>query len=375
MKRRQFLKLGSVASGLAFAKLGQTQARARSTVLVHLKGGCDGLNLAVPFAQNEYARLRPRLALSREHVVPLSEQLGLPAELTPLMPMWREQQLAIVQGVGFEPSSQSHFRAMDIWHSARVLEPLKHRGWVAEAWQQQVPKQLCGLVFGDSQGPLAGHWGNSTFWVDAGRKRAATESPAVHSSDNLSLQHLIHTQRRLQQVQRTLAPVQTQGHDPEFPNTDFGQQLAKAARLIQSPHSLPVLHLTLPGFDTHAAQKPKQARLFADLARSLAAFRERLMASGHWPDVLCLVYSEFGRRVPENGLLGTDHGAAGVALVCGGRIRGGVYGVPPDLTALVAGNLPVGVDFRRLYSTLYQHWWGFVGIPPWGRFPSLPLLT
>jgi uncharacterized protein (DUF1501 family) len=144
-----------------------------------------------------------------------------------------------------------------------------------------------------------------------------------------------------------------------FPNGNFGNAVRTAAQVAAANAGVPVIKLALNGFDTHVGQLARQARLLKDLAEGLVALRSALVELGLWDSTLVMTYAEFGRRPQQNQSGGTDHGTASVQLLAGGRVRGGLHGSAPDLTQLDStGNVQHAVDFRALYATVLERWWG-----------------
>lgn len=372
MKRREFLA-AAVAAGSAWwvpygvscgvssvtpevARLGSARGPRSSEddnllILVELKGGNDGLNSVVPFSDPLYRASRPNLALRRDAVIALDEHTALHPSLVPLLPLWRARQLAIVQGVGYEQANLSHFRSSEIWDTASGADHYLHDGWLARAFAQRGARAgfgAHGIVLGSAeQGPLASG------------ARAAGLSPA--------------------QGPTALKTA--------FPSGAFGASIETAmAMLAASPHPLrsppsagqriAAIRMTLNGFDTHDNQPRRHAALLAQFAAGMVAMHDALVELGRWNSTLIVTYAEFGRRVSENDSLGTEHGSAAAHFVAGGRVRGGLYGDAPRLARVDgSGNLPVGVDFRRIYATVLRSWWSLDPQTVLGRrFEPLPLL-
>jgi uncharacterized protein (DUF1501 family) len=202
----------------------------------------------------------------------------------------------------------------------------------------------------------------------ANRASGIAEPAAVpHATRPEALEHVIRTQAQLTQAGREIrSKLQGQPALPtEFPRTNIGGQLSTAARLILSGLDVPVIKVSIGSFDTHVYQRTNHNRLLRELADGLAAFRATMIARARWDDVLVLTYSEFGRRPAENGgtptdnnSSGTDHGTAAPHFALGGRVRGGLIGRQPSLDALEAQDLRYTMDFRQVFSTVAQRWWG-----------------
>lgn len=353
----------------------------RILVLVELAGGNDGLNTVVPQTDPLYRRLRPGIALSGDRLVSLDERFGLNAALSPLMPAWRGGDLAVVQGVGYPGPDRSHFRSIDIWDTASDSAEVLTRGWLAQLFDRDAPPgdfTTDGLVLGhDGAGPLAGARRFVELRNPGRFVRDAKRSPALSADagSNPALQHIVRVQAEIDRAAAGLSGdgIAATAPGPAFPKTGLGHQLELAARVIAGQARVAVIKTTLGGFDTHINQVAIQRRLLDEAGEALAAFRGSMQAAGLWDRVLVMTYSEFGRRAAENGSDGTDHGAAAPHFLLGGRVRGGFYGQAPSLASLENGDLQYTTDFRQLYSTVLQSWWGVPSL--WPGHPPLGLIT
>lgn len=364
MERRDFLKslgLASLAVGMPLPGLASTNA-GRLLVLVELKGGNDGLNTVIPFNDPLYASLRPRLAIKRDEVIQLDPQSGLHPALLPLMPMWKAGELAVIQAVGYPQANLSHFRSIEIWDTASAANEYLQQGWLAGVFAQRpLPANYLadGVLIGSSDlGPLAGTRAIALKDAEQFRRQAQMAHPAVESG-NQALRHLLRVENDVAAAGRRLDT--SFAFKTNFPAGAFGDAVRTGCAVLASGN-VGVLRLTLGGFDTHQHQSGTHANLLRQLAEGLLALRGALVELGRWDDTLIMTYSEFGRRPKENQSGGTDHGTAAAHFVLGGRVRGGIFGAPPALDRLDGnGNLPFDIDFRRLYATLSQRWWG---LPP-----------
>lgn len=364
MNRRDFIRIG-LALPLAASLPGRSQAagRQRTLVLVELKGGNDGLNTVVPYMDPDYYRLRPNLAIPRDHVIPLGEGLGLHPQLEALDELWQSGELAIALGVGYPDPNRSHFRSIDIWESGSGSSETLDEGWLAPLFRDHPQLKgavVDGVVLDGDSGPLSGEGLRSIVMERPERFfRQARRLAALPAAGNAALLHLSKVQNAIRLAADDLEKRLRRSRDVGvFPNTRLGRQLKVAAQLITSDGQVPVIKTALPGFDTHRNQAGIHGRLMKELAEALHAFRLSLSASGHWNRVLVMTYSEFGRRVKENGSRGTDHGTAAPHFLLGGAVKGGLYGHQPPLTDLDAGDLRYQLDYRRLYATVADSWWG-----------------
>ena len=368
MDRRHFLRLAG-ALPLTLVPFGASRSAARwdrVLVLVELFGGNDGLNTVVPYADPEYHRLRPTLAIGRDRVLHLDERLGLHPSLASLMPLWRNGELAIALGVGYPDPNLSHFRSIRIWDTASNSREVIEEGWIARLLAETPPATrigAAGAVLGrNSLGPLAGREPIALILDDPRRflSEASRMEETPRRSGNRALVHITGVQERLLHAAGALTENNLQTVEPgaTFPRSPLGRRLETVARLIVGGLAVPAFKVSLVGFDTHAGQAGIHARLLRQLADGLAAFATAMKAHGLWDRVLVMTYAEFGRRVAENGSRGTDHGTAAPHFMLGGRVRGGFYGAQPPLADTQDGNLVHRLHFRSLYATAAREWWG-----------------
>ena len=365
MNRRDFLRIAALVPFAGVAGLARAAAASqvrKLLVLVELKGGNDGLNTVIPYADPQYALLRPRLAITRDQVVQLTETTGLHPSLAPLRALWDARQLAIVQGVGYPQPNLSHFRSIEIWDTASKSDEYLDAGWLSRAFAASPsPASFAadGVVVGpNAMGPLAGHGARAIALTNPEQfLRNARLARDEGESRNAALAHILRVERdvvlsaeRLQ-ARRKFAT--------EFPRSAFGNAASTAAQLAANEAGIAVVRLSLASFDTHANQQGTHASLLQQLGEGLAALREALVEIGRWDSTLIATYAEFGRRPRENQSGGTDHGTASAHLVLGGAVKGGLYGAAPALDRLDgSGHLPFAVDFRSYYATFLTRWWG-----------------
>lgn len=349
-------------------------------VLVELKGGNDGLNTLVPYADPTYYALRPRIGIARDQVVQLSDRAGLHPALAPLLASWNDRKLAVLQGVGYPAPNLSHFRSIEIWDTASRSDVVLQQGWLTRAFADApVPPAFAadGVVIGSSDlGPLTGGGTRAIALTDTEQflRRAKLAQPG-QAKINPALAHILKVEGDVVQAashltgQRTFATV--------FPDNGFGRSVRTACQVLANPAGVAVVRLTLAGFDTHAGQPGTQARLLGELAQGLVALRSALVELDRWDDTLVLTYAEFGRRPRENVNNGTDHGTANVHFALGGRVRGGFYGEAPDLAALGPdGNPAFALDFRNVYATAIDTFWGASSRDALGgRFAPVPYIA
>jgi uncharacterized protein (DUF1501 family) len=361
MKRREFLQaLALAASGVSVVSWAAPATQRRLLILVELKGGNDGLNTVVPYADARYRELRPRLAIDRDALVKISDAEGLHPSLAKLEPLWANEELAIVRGVGYPQPNLSHFRSIEIWDTASKSDEYLDAGWLARAFAASPsPASFAaeGVVVGATDmGPLAGARRAVAISTPEQFVRSARLAREGGESRNAALAHLLRVEH---EVVASAAKIEL-GREitTEFPAGAFGAALRTATRLAANPAGIAAIRVSLNGFDTHANQLGVHAALLRQLGDGLAALREGLREVGAWDTTLVATYSEFGRRPAQNQSNGTDHGTAAPHFVMGGKVRGGLYGAAPNLASLEGGNLAHAVDFRDYYATILERWWG-----------------
>jgi uncharacterized protein (DUF1501 family) len=390
MQRREFLQRGLAAAGASlFGNINGVSWAAPSIaaangyqnllILVELKGANDGLNTVIPYSDPLYAQLRPKLAIARDQVLSLSEQTGLHPALKPLMGLWQEQQLAIVQGVGYPSPNLSHFRSIEIWDTASKSEEYLEAGWLARAFAlAPPPRQFAadGVVVGSSDmGPLSGPNVRTIALADTRQfLQQARLAQGGADARNGALRHILAVEGEIMHAASKLNA--NYAFNTEFPKNAFGNQVRTASQLVASKAGMAVIRLTLSGFDTHANQLGTQANLLRDFADGIAALKSALVELNRWESTTVMSYAEFGRRPKENQSGGTDHGTSNAHFLLGGRVRGGLYGQAPRLDQLDGnGNLAHAVDFRSLYATLIERCWGGNSAAVLGgRFETMELL-
>lgn len=340
----------------------------RILLLVELKGGNDGLNTLVPYADPKYRELRPVVGVARDRVLPLDEKVGLHDKLEPLMESWKAGDFAILQGVGYPYPNRSHFRSIEIWDTASAANQTLSEGWIAQAFQgASLPKGAAvDCIVADTNAlPATGPSLRTIVMQDAEnflRQAEAMKEKGIGSDGgNPALRHVLAVRREINAAAAGLRDKLRTAPAPAYaysPDNGLGRQLDLATRLLASKVPVIAIKVALGGFDTHANQIQTHERLLGVLATGLATLRKNLIASDRWNDVLIMTYSEFGRRARQNASGGTDHGSAAPQFVMGGGVKGGLYGAYPSLTDLQDGDLRHIVDFRSVFASVAQGCWG-----------------
>ena len=347
--------LGNAVPGLASPPAKPAVANDNVLVVVQLSGGNDGLNTVIPFRSDEYRRSRPHIAITGGHHR-LTEDLALHPSMRAFKDLFDRGQLAIVNGCGYPEPNRSHFRSLEIWHTARPTGT-DAQGWLGHYVNHCVPhtstRKVAAVNVG-AQLPLALVAGQTSVPsvqspADLGLGDATAAAPSLGSLTHETLNAFV-SRRQLDQLRSYRA-------DAVYPR-GLGQQLQLVARMIAANMGTRVFYCQLGGFDTHANQLPQHHGQLAQLSESIGAFYRDLSAKGYAGKVTTMCFSEFGRRLAQNNSNGTDHGAAGPMFVIGPKVKGGLYGAYPSLTNLDLGDLRYTTDFRRVYATVLENWLG-----------------
>lgn len=381
MNRRDFLQFASLTmAGSMFPGvdlLAEARQSGKIVVLVHLDGGNDGFNTLVPYADEAYYALRPKIAIKDRHVIKLQDGFGMHPQLKPLEQYWKGGELAWVQGLGYPNAILSHFKSLDVWESGSVNR--HSQGWLADV----LPKYkqgLHGVVMGGAVGGnriMKGSELNAVTMQNPKSfiKAASRIDDIAISRRNPAIAHVSNVQHQLHQVGKQIS--ERVGSSPKAVpgrfSGELGHGLEAVAQMILSGVDAPVYKVRQDGFDTHAGQVTAQSNALFQLANGLHSFAHVMKQKGKWNNIIVVTYSEFGRRAKENRGQGTDHGTASAHLVMGGGVKRGIYGKHPDMTRLDGnGNVAHTTDFRSLYATLSERVWRQGN--PWRGHASLPFV-
>jgi uncharacterized protein (DUF1501 family) len=365
----------------------------RILVVVQLDGGNDGINTVVPFADEGYARSRTVLRLPVDRLHKLTREVGLHPALRDAARLLESGRLAIVQGVSYPNPNRSHFKSMAIWHTANVDLP---REDIADA-QTKASLGWIGRALDEGSRPAGGAPG--AVFVGAGSLPAALRSrrsvasaitrpedsvlaltrggaaaPEARRGDDLAAFVRRSTLDAYATSERMAEVLRAEDKGASYPATGLAGRLRVIARLIKGSGGTRVFYTSQGGYDTHSLQLEPHANLLRELSGALKAFLDDLAAAKLAERVMVLCFSEFGRRVQENGSRGTDHGTAGPVLLAGPGVRVGLIGEAPKLLDLQDGDLKMTVDFRRVYASVLEDWLGLPSKPAvGGDFAGLSL--
>jgi uncharacterized protein (DUF1501 family) len=350
----------------------------RDTILVviQLTGGNDGLNTIIPFADEEYGKLRPSLRQPKVQIKKLNDHVGLHPSMEGLAGLLQDQALCVVQGVGYPNPDQSHFRSMDIWQAGSTAQTLTE-GWIGKALKGVPAAGSFHLADKNESAPLALSGAparvpsinsledfqlrtTAASSADKKEQRTIIEGAARSTAGQPNLLDFVKrtavqtydSSRRLQEIGKNYKPR------ADYPNTALANRLKLAAQLVDADLGARIFYVSIDGFDTHANQALAHANLLKELSDAMTAFYKDMAARGHKDRLLMMTFSEFGRRAKENGSKGTDHGSAAPMLLVGGKVKAGVIGDHPSLTKLEMGNLKHHTDFRQVYAAVLDKWLG-----------------
>jgi len=345
----------------------------RILVVIELSGGNDGLNTVVPFGDAAYYQARPKLGIPEREIIKIADGFGFHPSMVGFERLYKDGNLAIVHGCGYDHPSLSHFSSMGFWHTG-VPNGGESLGWLGRVADETLdPKQRNLIVnLGTSQSLAVRSRQHSPLVFDDparfrregtdAEKQTLAELSQARSTTNAALDFLAATAHNATEssdfVRRASAAYRTP--------VDYGQggglagNMQRVAALIAAEMPARLYYVTYQGnnFDTHVQQADLHSRLLMYTADAVRGFIDDVKRLGRGDDVAVMIFTEFGRRVEENGSLGTDHGTATPMFIVGKGVKGGMYARHPSLTDLDDGNLKMTTDFRRVYATMIDEWLG-----------------
>jgi len=366
--------------------------------VLSLSGGNDGIHTVIPYANPLYQDFRPFLSVPEDQILKLNDEIGLNPSMGPLKKFWDDGKLAVFLGIGYPNPSYSHFRSMDIWHTCEP-DSVGTEGWLGKVLADLDPNKenvLTGVNFGRGlpralakEGvPVASVGNLETYGLLSGiqgeeRNDALDVFGRMYAptiGTGYAMDYIRSTGIDALKGADILATApHTYTSNVEYSSTDVGRYMKNIAQTHLADFGTRVLFTTSPynGFDTHAAEATAHAALWSDVSDTVETFFADLREHGKAENTLLFMFSEFGRRIFDNGS-GTDHGAASVAFAVGDKVKGGVYGVYPSMERgdhIEGGNLAPTMDFRQVYATIVEDWFGLDPVPVvGGNFEKIPFL-
>jgi uncharacterized protein (DUF1501 family) len=368
----------------------QPENDGRILVVLELSGGNDGLNTVVPYGDDAYYRYRPKIGIKANKLRKIDDHYGLSAGMAGFERLYKDGNLALVHGCGYENPSFSHFTSMAYWHTARPNSGDEY-GWVgrlADAVDRKgTPNFIINIDEAQSLAVSSRQHTPVVFndpekFVRQGfaqEKALLNEVIAERDETNPSRQYLLDVARGARDASSLVRQAWARYKSP----VDYGLvpiDLPKVAAMIDAgmPTRLYYTAFRHNAFDTHVHQADLHSRLLTYVSDAVAGFLRDVDRIGRADQVAVMIFSEFGRRVPENTSLGTDHGTANLMFLAGKGVKGGQYGKPPDLTALDSGdNFVYTTDFRRVYASVIEGWLGYKNSSELlgGQFETLPVFA
>ena len=351
----------------------------KGLIVIQLSGGNDYLNTVVPYGDGRYYDSRPKVHIPQDKVIPLNDEIGFNPSMGPMKRLWDEGKVAVINGIGYENPNRSHFRSMDIWHTAEP-EAIGTEGWLGRAVRDIDPQGenvLTAVNFGRGLPRALGCPGVSVASVgdletyglfpdieDEELRMFTLEAFARMYGNVVGRDPVMSLLSKTGQdayvgadILRT-APAQYSSN-VEYRSDSLSQNVKSIAQVFLADLGTKVYYTQHGSFDTHSGELPTHAQLWDDVAGAVGSLMDDLKEHGREDDAAVLIFSEFGRRIRDNGT-GSDHGSGGVAFVIGGAVNGGLYGEYPSLAEAeqLNGDLRSNNDFRSTYSPILEKWFG-----------------
>ena len=356
-----------------------TTKHEKGLIVIQLSGGNDYLNTVVPYGDGRYYDSRPKVHIPQDKVIPLNDEIGFNPSMGPMKRLWDEGKVAVINGIGYENPNRSHFRSMDIWHTAEP-EAIGTEGWLGRAVREMDPQGenvLTAVNFGRGLPRALGCPGVSVASVgdletyglfpdieDEELRMFTLEAFARMYGNVVGRDPVMSLLSKTGQdayvgadILRT-APAQYSSN-VEYRTDSLSQNVKSIAQVFLADLGTKVYYTQHGSFDTHSGELPTHAQLWDDVAGAVGSLMDDLKEHGREDDAAVLIFSEFGRRIRDNGT-GSDHGSGGAAFLIGGAVNGGLYGEYPSLAEAeqLNGDLRSNNDFRSTYSPILEKWFG-----------------
>ena len=361
-----------------------TTKREKSLIVIQLSGGNDYLNTVIPYSEGKYYDYRSTVNIPQNKVIPIDDHYGFNPSMGPVKSLWDEGKVAIINGIGYQNPNRSHFRSMDIWHTAEP-DSIGKEGWLGRAIRDIDPQgenELTGINFGrglpramacpgvsvasvgdlDTYGlfPDVKDEELRMFTLEAFSKMyggAAGRDPVMELLGQTG-------QDALQGADILRTAPAMYSSSVEYAPDSLAQNVKSISQVFHANVGARVLYTQHGPFDTHAGELISHAKLWDEVAGAVGCLMDDLKEHGTENDASILIFSEFGRRIQDNGS-GSDHGSGGVAFMIGGAVNGGTYGEYPSLAEAeqIEGDLRSNNDFRSVYTGILEDWLGLDAAP------------
>ena len=350
----------------------------KTVVILELAGGNDALHTVIPYSDGQYYDNRPFVNIPQDQVLKLDDKLGFNPALAPIKYLWDEGKVALINGIGYPNPNRSHFRSMDVWYTAES-EQIGEDGWLGRAIRELDPQAenvLTGVNFGRglpralyAKGvPVASVGNLETYGLFPDIKEEAARNLVLEAFTQMYggigrgvISNFISQTGRdaIKGADILRVAPQRYSSSVEYADNPIAEKMKSIAQVMTAGLGTRVYYTQHGSFDTHASELTTHAKLWQDVSGAVGDFMDDMKEHDMDKDVVVLLFSEFGRRIKDNGA-GTDHGSGGVAFVIGGDVNGGMYGEFPSLDEdkQLGGDLHFSNDFRSTYSTIAERWLG-----------------
>ena len=356
----------------------------KSVVVLQLSGGNAYLNTVVPYGNEEYYDLRKTVHIEQDAVLPIDSTFGFNPSMAPFKRLYDQGKVAVINGIGYDNPNRSHFRSMDIWHTA-LPDEIGTEGWLGRVIRDLDPNSenvLTGVNFGRGLPRALGVRGVPVASVGNLETYGLFPDIQDEATKKLALDAFAHMYGGVQGKDPVLDFIGQTGMDAlkgadilreaprkysssiEYAANPIAQNMKSIAQVLLADFGTRVFYTQHGSFDTHSGELVSHAKLWDEVAGAVGDFYDDMKEHGTENDVVVLVFSEFGRRIKDNGS-GSDHGSGGVAFVIGGDVKGGMYGEYPSIKEAdqLEGDLHFNNDFRSTYSTIVDQWFGLDAVP------------
>lgn len=375
IKRREFLKISSLAAASlmmpSFLKSmtldNALNPNQKILIVLQFTGGNDGLNTIIPTGNDIYFKERENISIKDS--LSLNDETGINPALSYFKELHDNGELSVLNNVGYPEPNKSHFRSMDIWHSASRSDEFLETGWLGrfldeECYSCEHPTQA--LEVDDMLSLALKGDNNKAFAFKDPRKLYQTSQEKYfkslyeqdHHHDDETVSYLYQTLgSTINNADYIFEKSKAKKSTHEYPNSKLGKDFKTVASLIKSDINTQVYYLSIGSFDTHVNQNERQQKLFGEINDAVKSFVADMKSNGLFQDILLMTFSEFGRRVSQNASKGTDHGTANqMFFISGGLKKKGILNSLPDLENLNEGDLIYTEDFRKVYATVLKNW-------------------
>ena len=355
-----------------------TKTKDKTLVVVQMTGGNDFMNTIVPFTNGHYYDARKKIVMKQEDVLPINDTLAINGNASPFKRLFEEGRMAIIQGIGYPDSNRSHFRGMDIWHTCEP-DRVGSEGWLGLAIRELDPKSenvLTGVNIGQglpramsvagvpvtSISDLEGYGVMNQIEKEQLRDKALQAFKDIYGQaigSGVVAEYIGKTGLDVLKGADMLGDVASNYQSTvEYADNSIAKSLKDVARIHLNGLGTRVFYTNHGGYDTHANEMPSHPKLMADLSGAISDFLDDLEQHDESENVAILVFTEFGRRMRDNGS-GTDHGSGGGAFLFGKNVKGGLYSEYPSLDPSDwehGEDLKHTIDFRGIYGTVLEQW-------------------